>query len=46
MSEAASAQPLADVTGSTIAWKRDWDAAFAHARRERRLVLIDVEKDH
>jgi hypothetical protein len=29
-----------------ITWERDWDAAFARARRERKPVLIDVEKDH
>jgi hypothetical protein len=29
-----------------IAWERDWDAANHRARQERRLLLIDVEKDH
>jgi hypothetical protein len=29
-----------------IAWERDWDAAIHRARQERRLLLIDVEKDH
>ena len=28
-----------------IAWEHDWDAAFARARRERRVVLVDVEKE-
>jgi hypothetical protein len=32
--------------GPGIRWERDWDAAFARASRERRLLLIDVEKDH
>ena len=27
-------------------WERDWDAAIHRARQERRLLLIDVEKDH
>ncbi len=29
-----------------ITWERDWDAAHDRARRERRLLLIDVEKDN
>jgi hypothetical protein len=29
-----------------IHWERDWDAAIHRARQERRLLLIDVEKDH
>jgi len=29
-----------------ISWERDWDAAKHRARQERRLLLIDVEKDH
>jgi len=29
-----------------IAWERDWDAAIHRARQERRLLLIDVEKEH
>jgi hypothetical protein len=29
-----------------ISWERDWDAAIHSARQERRLLLIDVEKDH
>jgi hypothetical protein len=29
-----------------ISWERDWDAAIHRARQERRLLLIDVEKDH
>jgi hypothetical protein len=29
-----------------ISWVRDWDAAIHRARQERRLLLIDVEKDH
>ena len=29
-----------------ISWERDWDAAINRARQERRLLLIDVEKDH
>jgi hypothetical protein len=29
-----------------IAWERDWEAAIHRARQERRLLLIDVEKEH
>lgn len=29
-----------------IRWERDWDAAMHRARQERRLLLIDVEKEH
>lgn len=29
-----------------IVWLRDWDDAFARARRERKPVLADVEKEH
>jgi hypothetical protein len=29
-----------------ISWERDWDTAIRRARQERRLLLIDVEKDH
>ena len=29
-----------------ILWEGDWDAAIHRARQERRLLLIDVEKDH
>ena len=29
-----------------ISWERDWDVAIHRARQERRLLLIDVEKDH
>jgi len=29
-----------------ISWERDWDAAMHRARQERRLLLIDVEKEH
>ena len=28
-----------------ISWERDWNAAVDRARQERRLLLIDVEKD-
>lgn len=31
---------------SELHWERDWDAALSRARSERRLLLIDVEKDH
>jgi len=30
----------------SISWERDWDVAIHRARQERRLLLIDVEKDH
>jgi hypothetical protein len=29
-----------------ISWERDWDAAIHRAQQERRLLLIDVEKEH
>jgi hypothetical protein len=29
-----------------ISWGRDWDAAIHRVRQERRLLLIDVEKEH
>jgi hypothetical protein len=29
-----------------IAWERDWDAAVQRARQDRRLLLIDVEKEN
>jgi hypothetical protein len=29
-----------------ISWEHDWDAAIHRARQERRLLLIDVEKEH
>jgi hypothetical protein len=29
-----------------ISWERGWDTANHRARQERRLLLIDVEKDH
>lgn len=29
-----------------ISWERDWDAAINLARQERRLLLIDVEKEN
>lgn len=31
---------------ASIRWERSWDAALHRARTERRLLLIDVEKDH
>lgn len=30
---------------ATIHWERDWDAAFSRAQVDRRLLLIDVEKE-
>ena len=33
-------------TPTPIHWERDWDAALARARAERRPLLVDVEKDH
>ena len=39
--------PDAPSTSPTpIRWERDWDAALARARAERRPLLVDVEKDH
>jgi hypothetical protein len=29
-----------------IHWEHNWDAALDRVRRERRFLLIDVEKDH
>jgi hypothetical protein len=29
-----------------LRWEHDWDAAMARARQERRLLLIDVEKEN
>jgi hypothetical protein len=29
----------------TIAWIHDWDEALARASREKRVILIDVEKE-
>jgi hypothetical protein len=37
---------VSDTEGSGIVWLRDWDEAVTRARSERRLLLIDVEKDH
>ena len=31
---------------ASIEWERDWQTAVERAGRERRLLLIDVEKDH
>jgi hypothetical protein len=28
-----------------IRWERDWESALSRARQERRLILIDVEKE-
>lgn len=36
---------MADTGSPRIVWDHDWDTAFDRARRERRLVLVDVEKD-
>lgn len=30
----------------SLHWEHDWDAAMTRASRERRLLLIDVEKDN
>jgi hypothetical protein len=29
-----------------LRWEHDWDAAMTRARQERRLLLIDVEKEN
>ncbi len=29
-----------------ITWEHDWEVAQRRARDERRLLLVDVEKDH
>lgn len=29
-----------------IEWEHEWDAAVARARDERRLLLVDVERQH
>jgi len=31
---------------SAILWEHDWESAQRRARTERRLLLVDVEKDH
>jgi hypothetical protein len=31
---------------SAIVWERTWDAAVARARSERRLILVDVEREN
>jgi hypothetical protein len=35
-----------DAETPVIQWERDWDTAIKRVRDERRLLLIDVEKDH
>jgi len=37
---------MAAIEQHSISWERDWDAAIHRARQERRLLLIDVEKEH
>jgi hypothetical protein len=37
---------MTDASKSGIDWQRDWDEAVGRARQQRRLLLIDVEKDH
>jgi hypothetical protein len=37
---------MTDAGERHIDWERGWDTALDRARRERRLLLIDVEKDH
>jgi hypothetical protein len=37
---------MTDASEPRIAWEHDWDAARERARRERRLLLIDVEKEN
>ena len=39
-------QGMSESGVASISWERDWDAAADRARRERRLLLVDVEKDH
>ena len=36
--------PTLDENG--LRWEHDWDAAMARARQERRMLLVDVEKDN
>jgi hypothetical protein len=31
---------------SEVQWLHDWDEALQRARAERRLMLVDVEKDN
>ena len=38
--------PMTASENRGIRWERDWDTAMSRARRERRLLLIDVEKEH
>jgi hypothetical protein len=37
---------MATPTDGQIAWEREWDEAVQRARQERRLLLVDVEKEH
>jgi hypothetical protein len=37
---------MRDSGNSGIDWLHEWDEAIGRARRQRRLLLIDVEKDH
>jgi hypothetical protein len=37
---------MRDAGKSGIDWLHDWDEAVGRARQQRRLMLIDVEKDH
>jgi hypothetical protein len=37
---------MRDAGESGIEWLYDWDEAASQARQQRRLLLIDVEKDH
>lgn len=29
-----------------ISWRHDWDQALREARKENKVVLVDVEKDN
>jgi hypothetical protein len=37
---------MSDTGRSGIDWLHDWDEAVGRARHQRRLLLIDVEKDN
>ena len=37
---------MTETDGTGIVWEHDWDAALVRAHQERRLLVIDVEKEN
>jgi hypothetical protein len=37
---------MSSIDDARIDWEHDWDTALERARGERRLLLIDVEKEN